>query len=271
VRGISRLTDGDPEVIDSQVARRKFFMHSAHPTVGVSAGAAMLADCGPCSPAAVGRLRRPLRVCLVSGCPHYKSDESLAALEEYLQGHCPVACSRALGHQEGELAGLEGLEDSDCLLLFARRMTVGGKQLQRIKRYCLRGGAIVGVRTGSRALQNWPEMDGEVFGGDCRGHYGNRLTEVELVAATRRHPVLAGVVPFASRGALYKSVRIAEDATVLLTGTFPGHTHPVAWVRPYRGGRVFYTSLGHPVDFGNPSFLRLLANAVAWTAAPQQS
>jgi type 1 glutamine amidotransferase len=39
----------------------------------------------------------------------------------------------------------------------------------------------------------------------------------------------------------------------------------VAWVRLHRGGRVFYTSLGHPDDFRQPSFLRLLVNAIFWT------
>jgi len=28
---------------------------------------------------------------------------------------------------------------------------------------------------------------------------------------------------------------------------------------------VFYTSLGHPKDFENPAFRRLLVNAIFWT------
>jgi type 1 glutamine amidotransferase len=56
----------------------------------------------------------------------------------------------------------------------------------------------------------------------------------------------------------------ADDATVLLTGTIPAHTHPVAWARTHNGGRVFYTSLGHPEDFKIAGFLRLLVNALAW-------
>ena len=38
-----------------------------------------------------------------------------------------------------------------------------------------------------------------------------------------------------------KNPRIAADVKVLLTGTIPGHTEPVAWTRNYNGGRVFYT------------------------------
>ena len=42
---------------------------------------------------------------------------------------------------------------------------------------------------------------------------------------------------------------------------------PVAWThqRP-GGGKVFYTSLGHPEDFSLGDFQRLLTNAVYWAA-----
>jgi type 1 glutamine amidotransferase len=274
---------------DSNVSRRKFFMHSAHKTVGVSAGFAAL-RCGDLAEFAVAAgtapqewsAARPLRVCLVSGCPLYQSEESLAALEEYLQKHLKVKCSRAFSKQEDDLPGLENLEKSDCMLLFARRMTIDGEQLERIQRYCRRGFGVVGVRTASHAFQNWLEMDKEVFGGDYQGHFGNKLTEVSIVEAAKDHPILNGVQPFGSRSTLYKNPNIAPDATVLMSGTFPGQTYPVAWVRPGtdakrpsptrsvgRGGRVFYTSLGHPADFRDPNFLRLLSNAVSWTCAEQ--
>lgn len=40
---------------------------------------------------------------------------------------------------------------------------------------------------------------------------------------------------------------------------------PVAWTNTYEGGRVFYTTLGHPGDFENPAFCQLLLNAIQWT------
>lgn len=245
-------------------------MHSAHKTVGVSAGLAALQAGDPADFGVAGETRRTLRVCLLSACPHYDSDRSLAAFEKYVGKHGKIKCSRAFAKKKDDLPGLEILEKSDCLLLFARRMTIQGEQLERIKRYCRRGGAIVGVRTASHAFQNWLEMDKEVLGGDYQGHFGNKLTEVSIVEAAKDHPVLAGVKPFGSRGTLYKNPQIAKDATVLLTGTFPGQTFPVAWVRPHRGGRVFYTSLGHQLDFRDPSFLRLLRNAITWTAAKRR-
>lgn len=250
---------------DSQVSRRKFFMHSAHRSIGVSAGLAALQACDLTAFASDDRIERPWRVLLVSGCPLYKSHESLAVLEKHLKHSGDAQCARAFSENKEELPGLEELEHCDCMVLFTRRMKIDGEPLQRIQRYCRRGGAIVGVRTASHGLQNWLEMDKHVFGGDYQGHYSNQTTQVEIVAAAKDHPILAGVEPFTSRGTLYKNPNVAKDATVLLAGTFPGHTHPVAWARPHNGGRVFYTSLGHPEDFRDPNFLRLLGNAVHWT------
>ena len=50
-------------------------------------------------------------------------------------------------------------------------------------------------------------------------------------------------------------------------GTVEGHPpEPVAWTNTYKGGRIFYTSLGHPDDFQTRHFDRLLMNAILWAA-----
>ena len=57
-----------------------------------------------------------------------------------------------------------------------------------------------------------------------------------------------------SHGSLYRNTPIADDATLLLTGTTDEATEPVAWTRMNAGGRVFYTSLGHQEDFRDGRF-----------------
>lgn len=42
---------------------------------------------------------------------------------------------------------------------------------------------------------------------------------------------------------------------------------PVAWTRSHGGAAVFYTSLGHPDEFGTPAFDQFLMNAVKWALA----
>ena len=212
---------------------------------------------------------RPLKVCLVSGSLEYDSNESLADFQKYLESHYNAKCSRAFieGEDEEHLPGLENLADCDVMLLFTRRLRLSGDDLQRIKDYCLSGKPVVGVRTASHAIQTWLDLDKEVLGGDYKGHYGNDLaTDVEIVKSAAGDPLLAGVKPFRSAGSLYKNQNIASDCRVLMTGTSPEATQPITWTRQYKGGRVFYTSLGHQKDFQEESFLRLLSNALFWAA-----
>jgi type 1 glutamine amidotransferase len=87
--------------------------------------------------------------------------------------------------------------------------------------------------------------------------------------AASKHPILKGVaVPFESTSTLYKNTPLKPGAQALLTGTIPGKDpEPVAWTftRP-GGGKTFYTSLGNPADFQNPSFVTLLRNGLLWAA-----
>jgi len=211
---------------------------------------------------------KPLKVCLVSGSLEYKSNESLAGFQKYLEQHYNVACTRAFieGEREDHLPGLENLDDCDVMLLFTRRLQLSGDELERIKKYCLSGKPIVGVRTASHAIQTWLELDKEVLGGNYQGHYGNdELPELEITEAGRDHATLKGVEPWKSSGSLYKNTPLAEDVTVLMTGRLPdGRTEPITWTRDYKGGRIFYTALGHTDDFAEESFRRMLASALFW-------
>jgi type 1 glutamine amidotransferase len=210
---------------------------------------------------------KSLRVCLVSGSLEYDSNTTMPILQARLEKR-GIVCSRAFieGRDESRLPGLENLETTDVMVLFTRRLKLTGDDLDRFKKYCLSGKSIVGLRTASHAVQTWLDLDMEVFGGDYANHFGPGVTKVDIVDAAKKHPILAGVAPFASEGSLYKNAKIAADCEILLTGHIPTATMPVAWTRSYKGGRIFYTSLGHQKDFENENFLRLVENAVIWTS-----
>ena len=209
---------------------------------------------------------KPLKVCLVSGSLEYDSDTSLNILQQYLEKHYHVACSRAFRKTDSDLPGLENLDTCDVMVLFTRRMTVSGEQLERVKKYCLSGKPIVAIRTASHAFQNWLDLDKEVLGGNYRNHYpATQPTTVEYTAHGKAHPILAGVKLTQSEGSLYKNTGLAKDVDILLTGSIPGHTEPIAWTRSYKGGRIFYTSLGHRKDFEDANFVRMIVNALYWT------
>ncbi|HWE36485.1 MAG TPA: ThuA domain-containing protein [Isosphaeraceae bacterium] len=209
----------------------------------------------------------PLKVCLVSGSAEYHSDDSLAAFRSFLEASYPARCTLLKARGESDLPGLEALDDCDVALFFTRRLTIDGDQLARVKKYVEAGRPIVAVRTASHGFQRWLEFDKLVLGGNYRGHYTNDVTvRTRPASGAEKHPVLAGVAPIASRGSLYKTSPLADDAKLLWLGTSPEGEEPAAWVREPRGGRVFYTSLGTPSDFENATFRRLLVNALFWAA-----
>jgi putative membrane-bound dehydrogenase-like protein len=208
-----------------------------------------------------------LKVLLISGSLEYQSDDSLAEFQKHLEANYPVECLRAFRKTDEDLPGLEQLETCDVAVFFTRRLKIDGEQLERIKKYAQSGKPIVAIRTASHGFQNWLAMDKEVLGGDYQNHYGaGPKCEAKITKDGDKHPVLTGVKPWTSTSSLYKNANPAKDVTILMTGSIPDHTEPITWVRDYKGGRVFYTSLGHPDDFKDQNFVRMLTNAVFWTA-----
>lgn len=213
------------------------------------------------------REQAPLKVCLVSGSAEYKSHESLAEFQKFLETHYHAVCARAFGDDKGsEIPGLEALDNCDVMVLFTRRITLAPQQLERVKKFCDSGKGIVGIRTASHAFQNWLEIDKEIWGGSYQGHYGDdEIASISIAEKGKSHPALTGVKPFTTTGKLYKNPTLAGDTTLLLEGKNKTNTEPVAWARARKASRIFYTSLGVPDDFKNSDFKQLLANAIFWT------
>jgi len=222
----------------------------------------------------------PLKVVMLSGAFEYQSAKSCAILAKHLEATLGAKCTilQAKKKQGDDVPGMEALDTADLMVVFMRRQSLKGDQLDRFKRYATSGKPIVGVRTASHAVQTWLAFDKEVQGGNYKGHFGHSQgTIVSLCHDKLSHPILRGVLPFRSKGGMYRNTGLAKNCDILAYGeirTVPPntpniaptvHREPIAWTRPYKGGRIFYTSLGHQDDFKDASFLRLLTNAVLWT------
>jgi type 1 glutamine amidotransferase len=177
---------------------------------------------------------------------------------------------------------VEALRDADLLFVSVRRRTPPVAELDAVRTFVALGKPVVGIRTASHAfslplkttltdpkLAVWPEFDAAVLGGHYTGHHGKDKVAVTFAPGAEAHPILAGIAAGAllGNGGLYKNTPLEKDATPLLIGTIPDEpSEPVAWTHLHgaKQGRVFYTSLGHPDDFQNPAFRRLLLNGIAW-------
>ena len=128
----------------------------------------------------------------------------------------------------------------------------------------------------ARRILNWSggyfdwETDGE------RKWYSAIKTEQsDLTLPNPDHPVCQGIKPFPLRDEFYYNIRFQQGDErlkgILEVPSLPGREPDgriVAWARQREdGGRGFGTTCGHFYDnWKNPSFRKLVLNAIAWTA-----
>jgi type 1 glutamine amidotransferase len=234
----------------------------------------------------------PKHVVFVLGDHEYSGEETMPLLARELQKDARVRCTvlRSAPDQNAEtdIPGLEALRSADLAVFFLRWRRLPAEQVAHIEAYVRSGKPMIGLRTTSHAfrypqghpLEHWNRWAAEAFGAppgwgaDGHTHFGHRSsTDVEIVPGSKTHPVLSGISgPFHVRSWLYR-VRPKwppKDAALLLTGTAvnpdkPAEPNPVAWIwRNPQGGRVFFTTLGHPEDFAVEPVQRLVVNAIFW-------
>jgi type 1 glutamine amidotransferase/nicotinamidase-related amidase len=175
---------------------------------------------------------------------------------------------------------VEAMRDADLLFVSTRRRALPKEQLDAVHAHLDAGKPLVGIRTASHGFAPrgedaskgaaWPTFDPEVLGGNYNNHHdAGPKTTVCVAPGEEANSLLTGVnlTQLAGYGSLYKVSPLKSDAKPLLVGSIPDQpAEPVAWTHSYgdKQARVFYTSLGHPDDFTNASFRRLLLNGILW-------
>jgi type 1 glutamine amidotransferase/nicotinamidase-related amidase len=223
------------------------------------------------------------RVVFISAESEYKAEQSLPEFAHELKTKYGLYCEVLQGsiNKKGPgrnyIAGMEALTNADLAVLFARRRALRPEQMKYFRNYLESGKPLIGLRTASHAFDTrgnapvgyaeWKKLDLEVLGGNYHGHHGSGpKCAVTIAAGAEGHSILDGVqLPFTSNGSLYEVRPLTNSTKRLLIGTIPDkEPEPVAWTNSYKKSRIFYTSLGHPNDFHNPQFRRMLINAVFW-------
>jgi type 1 glutamine amidotransferase len=231
-------------------------------------------------------------VAFVTGDHEYSSEETMpllaAELEKNYGMRTKVLKAYPDHNSETDIRGLEALTKADLAVFFLRWRQLPASQVAHIKAYLDTGKPVMGFRTTSHAfnypkghaLEEWNAFAASAFGAppgwgkDGHTHYGHESsTDVSIILANAPHPILKGVeAPFHVRSWLYQVLPKwpPADATPLLAGKAvnpdkPAQENPVAWTWKNKfGGRVFFTTLGHPEDFKAEPLQRLVINAVHW-------
>jgi type 1 glutamine amidotransferase len=250
-----------------------------------------LAAQAPTSPSGQSEAKKP-HIVFVTGDHEYSGEQTLPLLARALEKHFGLRCTvlKSFPDQNAEtnLPGLEQLDHADLAVFYLRWRRLPKEQVVHIERYLKSGKPVVGFRTSTHAfnypagddLAKWNAWATEVFGGppgwgkDGHTHYGHHSsTDVRIPPEAVNDPILRGVAKeFHVRSWLYhvRPKYPPADAKVLLVGKSvnpdkPATENPVAWTwtNPW-GGRVFFTTLGHPEDFGVEAFQRLIVNGLYW-------
>jgi type 1 glutamine amidotransferase/nicotinamidase-related amidase len=225
------------------------------------------------------------RVALLVAEDEYKTEETLPVFaEKYLGKEFRASFVFGSETNRNDLPGLDQIDNADVLFVSVRRRVLPKAQLDRIRKFIESGKPVVGIRTAGHAFalradmpavegcEEWTTFDPDVLGGHYTGHHGEG-PNVAIAVAERAEasPILSGIDAGLLKGfgSLYKVNPLSPSARPLLVGQIPDKpAEPIAWTNTNKfGGRVFYTSLGHPDDFKQESFNRLLVNALRWAAA----
>jgi hypothetical protein len=189
------------------------------------------------------------------------------------------------------LPGIEALYDADVALFFMRFLTLQDKEWKPIEDYFTSGKPVIGLRTANHSfaypsahpLSKWNDDFGRrVLGTPYIVHQAGS-TDIQTVPSNLKHPIMSHVKnqSWVSPGTLYLT-RLEGGCIPLTTGKGKGRDRllnknfgPIqvnefeadivawAWENEW-GGKVFGTSFGHPGDFAEASFNRMLLNSFHW-------
>lgn len=216
----------------------------------LAATTGLVADAGKPEPKAV-------RVLILSGVPetHHDYKNQCPNMAEVLkkEGHDVVLRDKAIV-EEGDAAKF------DVLVLMSEKWRGDDKNRKELLQMVQEGKGLVVIH-----MAYVPCV--EALGG--KASRNGKTGEIKIEIADKKHPVTQGVDDFNAgpKDELYAGVKFtADDVHVLAKGQDTlGTWEPVAWVRSYGKGRVFYCSLGHSTEGQkNPGFLKLVTNAVRW-------
>jgi type 1 glutamine amidotransferase len=222
-----------------------------------------------CLMAAGAAAEEPLRVVIFAASKEYRAAETLPQFKAALEQSKEATAELFAGSDKGsDLRGFDILDKADVAVVFTRRVKLGSTALDQLKAFCAAGKGVVGIRTASHAFEDWPTFDREILGGDYQNHRDERAATLSVLTD---HFILKGFTPFPTSGKLYKNPKPAEDIVPLLRAKTDEAVETVAWARERGPQRVFYTSLGIPEDFAQPSFVRMLVRATFWTAHRESS
>ncbi|MFH5801415.1 ThuA domain-containing protein [Haladaptatus sp. CMAA 1911] len=204
--------------------------------------------------------------------PFHNFDEIAPLFENVLSDHVDLTLTT-------DRDMLTDLSEYDVLVDYLTDSSLTENQLDGLLSFVKEGNGYVGVHCASDLTnvasddpdelldsreQPVPELR-ELLGGHFITH--PEQAEFAVRITDHDHPITADVEDFVTFDEPYQ-VEYDDDVRVIATMDHPDlEAYPVAWVKTYGEGRVFYLSLGHTDDvFDSDPFETILSNGIEWAA-----
>ena len=167
---------------------------------------------------------------------------------------------------------LRGKYDVIIMYDFTRELDETSKK--NLRDFVEAGGGVVVLHHALLNYQGWDWWTDEAVGGSYRlkregSNPSSGVKDDQQIDVTPAsdHPVTAGLAPFRIQDEAYRNLRMSPRIRPLLTTDDPTSDRNLAWLGPREGSRVVAIQLGHGRSaFANPSYRRLVRNAVLWAA-----
>jgi type 1 glutamine amidotransferase len=179
---------------------------------------------------------------------------------------------RVTATEDLSLLTAAGLASYDVLFfaLTTGELPLTSDQRAAILTFVNNGGGFMGAHSATDTLYGWPEY-GDMVGAYFREHPWTQ--EAAVVVEDASHPAASGVGDrFSITEEFYtfrENPRPRVQVLLRLDASSVGASgdYPLAWVKPYGRGRVYYNALGHfPSTWLDARFQRQLRGAIRWAA-----
>ncbi len=164
-----------------------------------------------------------------------------------------------------------------ALFLNTTGTVLDADQKAAFERFIAKGRGWVGVHSASDTEYDWPWYAGLV-GAYFKGHPA--IQQATILVHDRDHPSTK-MLPErwvrtdewytfrdSPRGRVHVLMSVDERT---YEGGGMGDDHPIAWCHEYRGGRAWYTALGHTNEsYEEPLFLEHLLGGIRWAAGVEE-
>jgi type 1 glutamine amidotransferase len=168
----------------------------------------------------------------------------------------------------------KNLAKFDVLVLLSPTGNVWGtEEKAALMQFVKKGGGVLGIHAATDCESNWHWYN-QMIGGTFESHpAGTPMAQLDVVKAN--HPATKHLKPTWIRtDEWYNFKNLQPDNQVLMTidettyeGGKNGAYHPVSWYKPFEGGRVFYTALGHtPQSYTEPLYLEHIRGGILYAA-----